>query len=89
MGNFIALACGKNATNLRIQHGITCDYISTPTHYQPISYRSCAKNYTFAHILYRLFSDQFSPYRNTKLPLMNTIFTQFPQHLLLLPLKKK
>ena len=89
MGNYIALACGKSATNLRIQHGITCDRVSTSTHHQPINRQSYVKNYLLAHTLYRLFSNQLSPYKNIKLPLMNTIFTQFPQHLLLLPLKKK
>lgn len=89
MGKLLPGLCGKIVRNLRTILWTTCDRLSTLIIKKIFDSQQDAKNYPTTHCLYQRVSDRLSPARIIKLPLMNTIFTQFPQHLLLQPLKKK
>ena len=88
MGNFLSGFCGKIAINLRTSLWTTCDHTSTPIAKKITNSQQSAENHSLSHCLYPYISNQLSPTGITKSPLMNTIYTQFPQHLLLQPLKK-
>jgi hypothetical protein len=88
MGNIAPLSCGKIVTNLGILRRISCERSSTLVIQDSQQTPVYADKPLLTHCLYQFISDYLSPRAFSLSPLMNTIFTQFPQHLLLLQLKK-
>lgn len=80
--------CGKIVAKLRIQYGISCESVSTYITHSAIETPTYANNPPLTHYFYPHISHHLSPSIYFNLPLMNTIFTQFPQRLLLLQLNK-
>lgn len=81
--------CGKPVNFMRITSGISCGWLSPDEASHIAAEQHDSAKPSFSPIFIPVLSPAFSPYQIAALPLMNTIFTHFPQHLLLTSPKKE
>ena len=81
-------SCGLYVHRLLTTLGISCDWLSTNHDNTYTLHLGYVKKHTQTHSFTSTSPHYLSPSYFTNSPLMNTLFTQFPQHLLLLQRKR-
>lgn len=88
MGNFVLLSCGNTVLKLVTPHSKSCVALSPLKYDSYINSDIDVKKSLNVHYLYKFITHHFSPIIFQLSYLLNTFFTRFPQHLLLLQRNK-